>query len=56
MMIPKEVHTYKVSVLVAVSPQFFGWITCIRMGIRIEVPPEVREEYIEYFETMMEAN
>ena len=54
MMIPKEDHTFKVTVLVTVSPQFFGWITGIGTGIRIDGPSEVREEYRKYLKTVME--
>jgi len=54
MMIPKEDHTFRVTVLVAVSPQFFGWITGIGTGIRINGPAEVQEEYREYLRKVME--
>ena len=52
--IPKEDHIFKVTVLVTVSPQFFGWITGIGTGVRIEGPPEVREEYREYLKAVLE--
>ena len=48
MMIPKEDHSFRATVLVAVSPQFFGWITGIGTGVRIDGLPEVREEYRRY--------
>ena len=53
MMIPKDDHTFRVTVLVTVSPQFFGWITGIGAGIRIDGPEEVQEEYREYLRTIM---
>ena len=48
MMIPKGKDHFSVSVLVAVSPQFFGWITGVGPGIRIDGPEYVREHYTEY--------
>ena len=48
MMIPHGDHTFTVTVLVSVSPQFFGWITGIGTGIRIAGPAHVQEEYREY--------
>lgn len=48
MMIPKGKDHFSVSVLVAVSPQFFGWITGIGTGIRIEGPEHIRKQYTEY--------
>ena len=48
MMIPKDEHTFSVTVLVTVSPQFFGWITGIGTGIRITGPEHVKEAYREH--------
>ena len=42
----KDDGTFRVSVLVSVSPQFFGWITALGPGVRIEGPTDVREEYL----------
>ena len=54
MMIPKNDHTFNVTVLVTVSSQFFGWITGIGTGIRIEGPAEVRDEYRKYLKSVMD--
>ena len=48
MMIPHGDHIFTVTVLVSVSPQFFGWITGIGSGIRIAGPAHVQAEYREY--------
>ena len=48
MMIPKGEDHFSVSVIVAVSPQFFGWITGIGTGIRIEGPEHVKKQYADY--------
>ena len=53
MMFPRDNHTFRVTVLVTVSPQFFGWITGIGAGIRIDGPEEVQEEYREYLRKIM---
>ena len=46
MIIPKDDGTFRVSVLVSVSPQFFGWITALGPGVRIEGPADVRKKYL----------
>ena len=48
MMIPKGEDHFHVNVLVAVSPQFFGWVTGIGTGMQIAGPPHVRKHYEEY--------
>ena len=48
MMIPKGKEHFRVSVPVAVSSQFFGWVTGIGKGMRIDGPEHVRKEYVEY--------
>ena len=53
MMIPKGEDHFRVSVLVAVSSQFFGWITGIGSGMRIAGPNEVVREYYEYLQELM---
>ena len=53
MMIPHGDHIFTVTVLVSVSPQFFGWITGIGTGIRIAGPKHVQEEYKEYLGNVM---
>ena len=41
---------FTVSVTVALSRQFFGWVTAIGAGLVIESPEEVRREYLSYLE------
>ena len=53
MMFPRDNHTFRVTVLVTVSPQFFGWITGIGAGICIDGPEKVQEEYREYLREIM---
>ena len=45
----------RVRVTVAVSPQFFGWITGIGTGMEIVSPESVREEYKEYLRGVLEG-
>ena len=52
MMIPKDEHTFSVTVLVTVSPQFFGWITGIGTGIRITGPEHVKAAYKAYLQNV----
>ena len=54
MMIPQEDHSFRVTVLVSVSPQFFGWITGIGTGIRIDGPPEVKQQFKDYLRKVMD--
>ena len=53
MMMPREDHSFRVTVLVSVSPQFFGWITGIGTGICIAGPDYVKEEYKEYLRNVL---
>ena len=55
MMIPKGQDHFSVSVLVAVSPQFFGWITGVGTGIRINGPEEVKKEYRKYRREILDS-
>lgn len=36
------------------SPQFFGWVTGIDIGIEIVSPAEVRDAYASYLRQIME--
>ncbi len=45
---------FRVRVLVAVSPQFFGWVTGIGRGLRIAEPRRVREEYQGYLRGILQ--
>lgn len=53
MMMPMRDGYFKVKTLVAVSPQFFGWVTGIGDGMEIAGPEHVREEYKEYLENLL---
>lgn len=51
--IPDGENRFETKVLVAVSPQFFGWVTGIGSGMRILGPNEVVREYYEYLRELM---
>lgn len=53
MLIPVDEEHFKVKVLVAVSPQFFGWVTGLGDMIQIVGPKNVVEEYQNYLETIL---
>jgi predicted DNA-binding transcriptional regulator YafY len=55
MMIPSGPDCFRTPVTVSVSSQFFGWLTGIGSGIRIESPAEVKEEYKRYLQGILEA-
>ena len=46
--VPEDGGYFHVHVTVAVSPQFYGWVTGIGAGIEISSPREVRSGYREY--------
>lgn len=50
----KEDPTFRVHVKVAVSGQFFGWITGIGKGVRIVSPPKVVQDYRDYLSVIVE--
>ncbi|MBQ9061552.1 MAG: WYL domain-containing protein [Eubacterium sp.] len=54
MIIPHGTDRFHVHVTVAVSPQFFGWLTGIGKGIRIVRPVEVKEAYRGYLKGILE--
>ena len=47
-MVPKDEDHFSASVTVAVSRQFFGWITAIGEDMVLEGPEEVKEQYMDY--------
>ena len=47
-LVPEDGEHFHVHVTVAVSPQFFGWVTGIGPGIEIASPSDVREAYGAY--------
>ena len=50
---PVDSEHFHVKVLVAVSPQFFGWVTGIGKGLEIEGPENIREQYKEYLQELL---
>lgn len=52
--LPAEERKFRVRVLVAVSPQFFGWVTGIGNKLCIAGPECVRREYMEYLQDILE--
>ena len=50
MMFPSGDDHFRVSVTVAVSPQFFGWLAGLGKGIHIAFPEDVREAYRSYLQ------
>ena len=55
MMIPSGPDCFRTPVTVSVSSQFFGWLTGIGSGIRIESPAKVKEEYKRYLQGILDA-
>lgn len=55
MIVPTDEGWFRVRVLVAVSPQFFGWVTGIGVRLRIAGPQRVQMEYKEYLEGIMQG-
>ena len=48
MLIPDGEGFFKVNILVAVSRQFYGWLTGIGTGLTVTAPEEIRKEYLAY--------
>lgn len=48
--VPEDDNRFHVHVTVAVSPQFYGWITGVGPGMEIASPAWVRDEYREYLQ------
>ncbi len=53
-MIPKGENYFKTTVPVAVSTQFFGWVTGIGPGMKITGPENVKQQYREYLAEILE--
>ena len=53
MIVPEGADHFHVHVTVAVSPQFYGWITGVGAGIEIISPAEVREGYKRYLQEIL---
>ena len=56
MLFPGEDGYFSVDVDIAVSPQFFGWLTGMGKEIRIASPESVREEYKTWLEEILTKN
>lgn len=54
MLIPENETHFRVHILVAVSRQFFGWVTGIGKEMRIAGPESVKEEYKKYLQEILE--
>lgn len=55
MVMPADDGQFRVRVLVAVSPQFFGWVTGIGRRLMIAGPGRVRKEYREYLQGILQG-
>lgn len=53
-MAPVDEEHFRARVTVAVSQQFFGWLTGLGTGIQIAGPEEVKEKYREYLRDLLE--
>ncbi|MGN0136831.1 MAG: helix-turn-helix transcriptional regulator [Anaerotignum sp.] len=53
-LVPVDEEHFYVKPLVAVSPQFFGWVTGIGSLIKIDGPENVKREYQEYLKKIIE--
>ena len=53
MIVPEDDEHFHVRVKVAVSPQFYGWVTGIGAGMEILSPAQVRSEYSEYLQEIL---
>jgi len=53
MMIPAEDNYFKAKVLVSVSRQFFGWVTELGELAKIQGPEQVKEEYKDYLQSVI---
>ena len=53
-MAPHDKEHFHTSVMVTVSPQFVGWLAGIGKGIRIQWPEDVREQYREYLQGIID--
>ncbi len=49
----RDEELFSARVSVSVSQQFFGWISGFGGRIRIEMPLEVKQEYVEYLKTLL---
>lgn len=52
---PDGKNQIRVRANVAVSRQFFGWLTGLGSGVRIISPPEIRAQYRQYLEEILDG-
>ena len=55
MVIPHGADHFHISVTVAVSSQFFGWLAGLGKDVRIFKPDDVREQYTEYLKGIIDG-
>lgn len=55
MMIPDGEEYFRTRVTVALSQQFFGWVTGIGRGMQIAGPAKIRQEYLGYLKEIAEG-
>ena len=53
MLVPEDEEHFHVHVTIAVSPQFYGWVTGVGSGIEISSPEEVRAGYKKYLQGIL---
>ena len=53
-MSPRGENHFRTRVVVSVSPQFFGWLTGIGSGMRIVGPEDVKQQYKEYLQGVIQ--
>lgn len=53
-LVPVNEENFCVSVLVSVSPQFFGWLTGLGEGIYLDGPESVKKEYSSFLKKILE--
>ena len=46
----------RLTVEVGISPTFFGWIDQFGGRVKITAPAEVRQEYLTYLRSLLQAN
>ena len=52
---PADDTWFSAGVTVTVSPQFFGWVTAIGSDMKIEGPEEVKQQYREYLQKLLDG-
>ena len=55
LVVPEDEGHFSATVTVAVSPQFFGWMSAIGKDLKIAGPENVKKQYREYLKEMLYA-